>query len=103
MWLSTVVTVSASAISTITWLKPIPHRFAVYASAAPLPVAPATLTTRRLARPYLDGTFPRWIALASPSARRHRRNLQPVEQDGACHGLQACRKRTEKLASHRRP
>src|ERR1700757_2500525 len=91
MWLSTVVTVSASAISTITWLNPIPHRFAVYASAAPLPVAPATLTTRRLARPYLDGTFPRWIALASPSAQRlppgiagrNRRNPHHTDCGGA--------------------
>src|SRR5260370_2811841 len=72
MWLSTVVTVSASAISTITWLNPTPHRLAVYASAAPLPVAPATLATRRLATPYLGGSFPRWIALTSPSARRLR-------------------------------
>src|SRR5215210_9260702 len=70
MWPSTVGTVSASAISRITWLNPTPHRLAVYASAAPLPVAPATLATRRLATPYLGGTCPRWIALASPSAHR---------------------------------
>jgi hypothetical protein len=65
IWPSTAVTVSASAISRITWLNPTPHRLTVYASAAPLPVAPATLVTRRLATPYLGGTFPRWIALAS--------------------------------------
>src|SRR5713226_8841123 len=79
MWLSTVVTVSASAISTLTWLNPTPPRLAVYAAAAPLPVAPATLATRRLATPYLGGSFPRWIALASPSARRHRRNPQVTD------------------------
>jgi hypothetical protein len=61
----------------ITWLNPTPHKLVVYASAAPLPVAPATLTTRRLARPYLGGTFPRWIALASaqrtPASNRNQR------------------------------
>jgi hypothetical protein len=68
---STVGTVSASAISLITWLIPTPHRLTVYASAAaPLPVAPATLVTTRLATPYPGGTFPRRIALTSPSARR---------------------------------
>jgi hypothetical protein len=46
----------------------------VYASAAPLPDAPATLVIGRLARPYPSGTFPRRIALTSPSARRLRRN-----------------------------
>src|SRR5580693_5991300 len=74
IWPSTAVTVSASAISRIAWLNPTPHRLTAYASAAPLPVAPATLVTRRLARPYLGGTSPRWIALASASARR----LRPV-------------------------
>jgi len=69
---STVGTVSASAISSITWLIPTPHRLTVYASAAPLPVAPATLATGRLATPYPGGTFPRRIALTSPSARRLR-------------------------------
>jgi hypothetical protein len=67
IWPSTVDTVSASAISSITWIIPTPHRLTVYASAAPLPVAPATLVTGRLARPYPGGTFPRRIALASPS------------------------------------
>lgn len=66
---STAVTVSASAISLMTWLNPTPHRLTVYASAAPLPVAPATLVTGRLARPYPSGTFPRRIALTLPSAR----------------------------------
>jgi hypothetical protein len=47
------------------WLNPTLDKLVVYASAAPLPVAPATLTTRRLARPYLGGSLPRWIALAS--------------------------------------
>ena len=59
---------------TITWLNPTPRRLTVYASAAPLPVAPATLVTGRLATPYPGGTFPRRIALTSPSARRLRRN-----------------------------
>ena len=45
-----------------TWLNPTLHRLAVYASAA---LAPATLATRRLARPYLGGAVPRWTALAS--------------------------------------
>jgi hypothetical protein len=70
IWPSTAVTVSASAISRITWLFPTPHRLTVYASAAPLPDAPATLVIGRLARPYPSGTFPRRIALTSPSARR---------------------------------
>ena len=74
IWPSTAVTVSASAISRITWLIPTPHRLTVYASAAPLPDAPATLVIGRLARPYPNGTFPRRIALTSPSARRPRRN-----------------------------
>src|SRR5271165_732756 len=74
IWPSTAVTVSASAISRITRLIPTPHRLTVYASAAPLPDAPATLVIRRLARPYPSGTFPRRIALTSPSARRLRRN-----------------------------
>lgn len=74
IWPSTAVTVSASAISRITWLIPTPHRLTVYASAAPLPDAPATLVIGRLARPYPNGTFPRRIALTSPSARRLRRN-----------------------------
>ena len=73
IWPSTAVTVSASAISRITWLIPTPHRLTVYASAAPLPDAPATLVIGRLARPYPNGTFPRRIALTSPSARRLRR------------------------------
>ncbi len=73
---STAVTVSASAISLMTWLNPTPHRLTVYASAAPLPVAPATLVTGRLARPYPSGTFPRRIALTLPSARRLHRNRQ---------------------------
>ena len=76
IWPSTAVTVSASAISRITWLIPTPHRLTVYASAAPLPDAPATLVIGRLARPYPNGTFPRRIALTSPSARRLRRNRQ---------------------------
>src|SRR5262245_54102029 len=67
---STVGTVSASATSAISWLNPTPHRLAVYASNAPLPVALATLTTGRLDGPYPGGSFPRLIALASPSARR---------------------------------
>ncbi len=70
IWPSTAVTVSASAISRITCLIPTPHRLTVYASAAPLPDAPATLVIGRLARPYPSGTFPRRIALTSPSARR---------------------------------
>ena len=74
IWPSTAVTVSASAISRITWLIPTPQRLTVYASAAPLPDAPATLVIGRLARPYPSGTFPRRIALTSPSARRLRRN-----------------------------
>ena len=74
IWPSTAVTVSASAISRITWLIPTPHRLTVYASAAPLPDAPATLVIGRLARPYPSGTFPRRIALTSPSARRLHRN-----------------------------
>jgi hypothetical protein len=76
IWPSTAVTVSASAISRITWLIPTPHRLTVYASAAPLPDAPATLVIGRLARPYPSGTFPHRIALTSPSARRLRRNPQ---------------------------
>ena len=44
--------------------------------AAPLPDAPATLVIGRLARPYPNGTFPRRIALTSPSARRLHRNRQ---------------------------
>jgi hypothetical protein len=76
IWPSTAVTVSASAISRITWLIPTPHRLTVYASAAPLPDAPATLVIGRLARPYPSGTFPHRIALTSPSARRLRRNRQ---------------------------
>ena len=76
IWPSTAVTVSASAISRITWLIPTPHRLTVYASDAPLPDAPATLVIGRLARPYPSGTFPRRIALTSPSARRLRRNPQ---------------------------
>ena len=72
IWPSTAVTVSASAISRITWLIPTPHRLTVYASAAPLPDAPATLVIGWLARPYPSGTFPRRIALTSPSARRLR-------------------------------
>ena len=78
IWPSTAVTVSASAISRITWLIPTPHRLTVYASAAPLPDAPATLVIGRLARPYPSGTFPRRIALTSPSARRLRRNPQAI-------------------------
>jgi hypothetical protein len=76
IWPSTAVTVSASAISGITWLIPTPHKLTVYASAAPLPDASATLVTGRLARPYPGGTFPRRIALTSPSARRLHRNRQ---------------------------
>ena len=75
IWPSTAVTVSASAISRITWLIPTPHRLTVYASAAPLPDAPATLVIGRLARPYPNGTFPRRIALTSPSARRLRAEI----------------------------
>ena len=71
---STVGTVSASAIFHISWLNPTPYWLAVYASDPPLPSTPATLATGRLARPYPGGSFPRWIALASPSARRLRRN-----------------------------
>ena len=78
IWPSTAVTVSASAISRITWLIPTPHRLTVYASAAPLPDAPATLVIGWLARPYPSGTFPRRIALTSPSARRLRRNRHEV-------------------------
>jgi hypothetical protein len=59
---------SASATSVITWLNPIPHMIAVYASAPPLPVGPATLATGRLATPYLGGTSTRWTAPASPGA-----------------------------------
>src|SRR5271165_3366232 len=80
IWPSTAVTVSASAISRITWLIPTPHRLTVYASAAPLPDAPATLIIGRLARPYPSGTFPRRIALTSPSARRLHRNRQAFDQ-----------------------
>ena len=76
IWPSTAVTVSASAISRITWLIPTPRRLTVYASAAPLPDAPATLVIGRLARPCPSGAFPRRIALTSPSARRLRRNQQ---------------------------
>ena len=65
VWPSTNGTVSASAMTRIPWLNPTPLKLAVYASAAPLPVATATLATRRFATPYLDGTFPRWITLAS--------------------------------------
>lgn len=75
------VTVSAPAISRITWLIPTPHRLTVYASAAPLPDAPATLVIGRLARPYPSGTFPRRIALTSPSARRLRRNRQSIRPE----------------------
>jgi hypothetical protein len=45
-----------------------------------IPVAPATLVTRRLATPYLGGTFPRWIALASSqrtSARLRNHRMSP--------------------------
>jgi hypothetical protein len=70
IWPSTAVTVSASATSRITWLIPTPHRLTVYASAAPLPDAAATLVIGRLAMPYPSGTFSRGIALTSPSARR---------------------------------
>ena len=80
IWPSTAVTVSASAISRITWLIPTPHKLTVYASDAPLPDAPATLVIGRLARPYPSGTFPRRIALTSPSARRLRRNPQHAEE-----------------------
>jgi hypothetical protein len=80
IWPSTAVTVSASAISRITWLIPTPHSLTVYASAAPLPDAPATLVIGRLARPYPSGTFPRRIALTSPSARRLRRNRQAADR-----------------------
>ncbi len=59
---------STSATSVISWLNPIPHTIAVYASAPPLPVGPATLATRRLATPYPGGTFTRWTAPASPGA-----------------------------------
>jgi len=65
VWPSTNDTVSASAMAKIPWLNPTPRTLAVYASAAPLPVATATLATRRFATPYLGGTFPRWITLAS--------------------------------------
>jgi hypothetical protein len=61
-------TSSASATSVITWLNPIPHMIAVYASAPPLPVGPATLATGRLATPYPGGTSTRWTAPASPGA-----------------------------------
>ena len=56
---STFGTVSTSAICSITWLNPTPRKLAVYASAAPLPSAPATLATRWFATPCLGGTFPR--------------------------------------------
>ncbi len=59
---------SASATSVISWLNPIPHTIAVYASAPPLPVGPATLATGRLATPYPGGTSTRWTAPASPGA-----------------------------------
>jgi hypothetical protein len=74
IWPSTVVTVSASGDLTNYVAHSHPHRLTVYASAAPLPDAPATLVIGRLARPYPSGTCPRRIALASPSARRLRRN-----------------------------
>ena len=86
IWPSTAVTVSASAISRITWLIPTPHRLTVYASAAPLPDAPATLVIGWLARPYPSGTFPRRIALTSPSARRLRRNPHEHERHGCAIG-----------------
>ena len=41
--------------------------------------------------------------LRDRSAPHHPVKRLPVEQDGACHGLQACRRRAEKLAPHRRP
>ncbi len=59
---------SASTTSVISWLIPIPHTIAVYASAPPLPVGPATLATGRLATPYPGGTSTRWTAPASPGA-----------------------------------
>ena len=59
---------SASATSVSSWLNPIPHTIAVYASAPPLPDGPATLATGRLATPYPSGTSTRWTAPASPGA-----------------------------------
>ena len=96
IWPSTAVTVSASAISRITWLIPTPHRLTVCASAAPLPDAPATLVIGRLARPYPSGTFPRRIALTSPSARRLRRNRQPYTGPSTPALPRRCRRREGK-------
>ena len=65
-------TLARGAVPHMSRRIPIPHRLTVYASAAPLPDAPATLVIGRLARPYPSGTSPRRIALTSPSARRLR-------------------------------
>ena len=48
------------------------HSLTVYASDAPLPNSRATFVTGLLATPYPTGTFPRRIALTSPSAWLHR-------------------------------
>ena len=52
----------------ISWLNPIPHAITVYVFGPRVAAAPATLVTGRLATPYPDRTFTRWIAPASPGA-----------------------------------
>src|SRR5262249_53196990 len=54
---STVEKVSAPSDKGISWLNHTPHAAAVYASWPSLPSAHATLTSRRLAMPYLGWTF----------------------------------------------
>jgi len=85
---------SASATSVISWLIPIPHTIAVYASAPPLPVGPATLATGRLATPYPGGTFTRWAAPASPGA--------PVATGPPERRRRLCRRRAEAAGAVRR-
>jgi hypothetical protein len=54
---STVPTVSAPALLSLSWLNPTPHTFAVYASRPPLPTATQHSLPAGLLWPYLGRTF----------------------------------------------
>jgi hypothetical protein len=68
MLFSTMSTVSASALSSLSWLNPIPHTIAVYAYGRRLRRAAQHSLPGGLLQAYLDRTLTGWIAPDCPSA-----------------------------------